>query len=120
SSFPKKNFRKPRDQNVYDSIRDADTLLHDAIQENSVKKIQEVQDQLKLRAFTLRVAEEEGWKVAAKIPKPTSGVSDEFQDLLQEARKSARLEERVGCYNQGGWFNKRENYRRAYFAPYPQ
>ncbi|CAG8648128.1 6241_t:CDS:2, partial [Gigaspora rosea] len=37
------------------------------------EKVVEAQEALRLRAFVLRVEEEEGWNVAAKIPRPTSG-----------------------------------------------
>ncbi|CAG8539477.1 8283_t:CDS:10, partial [Cetraspora pellucida] len=55
----------------------------------------EVHKLLKLKAFVLRVVEEEGWNVLAKILKPTSSEKDEFKELLTEARKQAKLFE--GC-----------------------
>ncbi|CAG8780869.1 2501_t:CDS:2, partial [Racocetra fulgida] len=36
------------------------------------------------------VAEEEGWKVVTKIPKPTLSKNDEFRELLTEARKQTK------------------------------
>ncbi|CAG8485033.1 7413_t:CDS:2 [Cetraspora pellucida] len=86
-SFPRKKFKRPRDQHEYDAVCDTGRLLHQAIQEDSKEKAREAQEYLKLRVFILRVAEEEGWNVAAKIPKPTPSEDDEFKDLLIEARK---------------------------------
>ncbi|CAG8785005.1 7632_t:CDS:2, partial [Racocetra persica] len=64
----------------------------------------EVQELLKLRAFVLRVVEEEGWKVAAKIPKPTPSETDEFRELLTEARKQAKPSEGFPAfYSRGTW-----------------
>ncbi|CAG8758233.1 4627_t:CDS:2, partial [Gigaspora rosea] len=70
TSFPKKKFRRAQDQYEYDLER------------------------LRLRAFTLRVAKEEGWTVAKKIPKTVPNEGDEFKNLLVEARKQAN-------YNKG-------------------
>ncbi|CAG8769367.1 32884_t:CDS:2, partial [Racocetra persica] len=47
-AFWKKNFRRLHDQNKYNSIRDVGILLHDAIQENSVEKVQEDNGRRKL------------------------------------------------------------------------
>ncbi|CAG8634180.1 9235_t:CDS:2, partial [Racocetra fulgida] len=67
----------------------------------------EVQERLRLRAFTLRVAEEEGWNVAAKIPKPIPSEGDEFKDLLVEARKQAKPKEEYSTpYNRRTWQTK--------------
>ncbi|CAG8832664.1 37006_t:CDS:2, partial [Racocetra persica] len=71
SNFSKKIFKKPRNQYEYDTVCEAETMLQKAIQKDSKEKVTEVQELLKLRAFVLRVVEEEDWKVAAKIPKPT-------------------------------------------------
>ncbi|CAG8846727.1 36334_t:CDS:2, partial [Racocetra persica] len=91
SNFPKKIFKKPRNQYEYDV-------------EDSKEKVTEVQELLKLRAFVLRVAEEEGWKVVAKIPKPTSSETDEFRELLTEARKQAKPSEGFPAfYSRGTW-----------------
>ncbi|CAG8804123.1 14071_t:CDS:2, partial [Gigaspora rosea] len=59
ASFPKKTFKRAWDQYEYDSVCDAGALLQKAIQEDSKEKVKEVQERLRLRAFTLRVAEEE-------------------------------------------------------------
>ncbi|CAG8758223.1 26445_t:CDS:1, partial [Racocetra persica] len=78
----------------YDAVCKARTMLQKAIQEDSKKKITEVQEMLKLREFVLRVVKEEGWNVAAKISKPTSNKNDKFRKLLTEARKQAKPSER--------------------------
>ncbi|CAG8689731.1 5199_t:CDS:2 [Gigaspora margarita] len=59
TNFPSKKFKKTRDQHEYDAICDAGALLQKAIQENSKEKILKAQEALRLRAFILRVAEEE-------------------------------------------------------------
>ncbi|CAG8833298.1 25863_t:CDS:2, partial [Gigaspora margarita] len=79
------------------------------IQENSKEKILEAQEALRLRAFVLRVAEEEGWNVMAKIPKPTSGETDEFKNMLIEARKQAKPHK-----GQPGSYYRKAGKRRRY------
>ncbi|CAG8574600.1 1770_t:CDS:2 [Gigaspora rosea] len=71
--FPSKKFKKSRDQHEYDAICDAGSLLQKAIQENTKEKVVEAQEALRQRAFVLRVAEEEGWNVAANISRTTFG-----------------------------------------------
>ncbi|CAG8813066.1 15733_t:CDS:2, partial [Racocetra persica] len=94
------------------------------IQEDSKEKVTEVQELLKLRAFVLRVAEEEGWKVAAKIPKPTPSETDEFRELLTEARKQAKPSEGFpASYSRGTWRSRGSSWspgpRQNYYTPYP-
>ncbi|CAG8651641.1 9963_t:CDS:2, partial [Gigaspora rosea] len=80
SSFSKKKFRKTRDQ---------------------------YEKRLRLRAFTLRVAEEEGWTVARKILKLIPNEGDEFKDLLVEARKQAKSQEGYSVpYSRRVWQTK--------------
>ncbi|CAG8776438.1 12434_t:CDS:2 [Racocetra fulgida] len=67
--------------------------LSKAIQEDSREKAIEAQKLLRQRSFTLRVGEEKGWNVAAKIPKPYPSEDDEFKDLLVKTRKQARPQE---------------------------
>ncbi|CAG8740887.1 7890_t:CDS:2, partial [Cetraspora pellucida] len=104
---------KSVEQNVdedYDNRKRFLRLLYQAIQEDSKEKAKEAQEYLKLRAFILRVAEEEGWNVAVKIPKPMPSEGDEFKDLLIEARKHAKpYEGQLVSYNHRGWSNKRSN-----------
>ncbi|CAG8704384.1 2094_t:CDS:2, partial [Gigaspora rosea] len=99
------------------------------IEEDSKEKLEEVQERLRLRAFTLRVAEEEGWTVARKIPKPVPNEGDEFKNLLAEARKQAKSQEGYAVpYNRrtwqtkekrfGGW-SSRANYYTPYLFPHP-
>ncbi|CAG8749967.1 22696_t:CDS:2, partial [Cetraspora pellucida] len=111
ASFPRKSFKKSQDQHEYNAIQDAGTLLEKVIQEGSMEKTAEVQELLRLRAFVLRVAEEEGWNVAAKIPKPTPDEGDEFKELLVEARKQAKPYE--GCstsYAKKSWRNRKNDF----------
>lgn len=125
SSFPKKKFKRARDQYEYDSVCDVGALLQRAIQEDSKEKFAEVQERLRLRAFTLRVAEEEGWTVAGKIPKPIPNEGDEFKDLLVEARKQAKSQEGYSVpYSRRVWQTKGKKFggwglRANYYTPYP-
>ncbi|CAG8725424.1 20903_t:CDS:2, partial [Racocetra persica] len=102
----------------------AGTLLQKAIQENSKEKAAEVQELLRLRAFVLRVAEEEGWNIAAKISKPIPSEGDEFKELLVKARKQVKLYEgRSMSYSRRSWKSKRtESWapgpERNHYAPY--
>ncbi|CAG8564080.1 41013_t:CDS:10 [Gigaspora margarita] len=107
TSFPKKKFKRTRDQYEYDSVCDTGALLQKAIQEDSKEKFAEVQERLRLRAFTLRVAEEEGWTMARKILKPIPNEGNEFKDLLVEARKQAKSQEGYSVlYNRRSWQTK--------------
>ncbi|CAG8586575.1 18781_t:CDS:2, partial [Gigaspora rosea] len=101
ASFPKKIFKRARDQYEYDSVCDAGSLLQKAIQEDSKEKVEEVQEQLRLRAFTLRVAEEE-----------------------VEARKQAKSQEGYSTpYNRRNWQIKGRKFgswgsKANYYTPY--
>ncbi|CAG8658298.1 36850_t:CDS:2, partial [Racocetra persica] len=71
----------------------------------------EVHELLRLRAFVLRVVEEEGWNVVAKIPKPTPSEGDEFKELLVEARKQVKpYEGRPTSYSRRSWKSKRTEF----------
>ncbi|CAG8573926.1 2487_t:CDS:2, partial [Scutellospora calospora] len=124
TNFPKKIFKRSRDQYEYDAVCDTGTLLQKAIQEDSKEKVAEVQERLRLRAFILRVAEEEGWNIAVKIPKPTPE-GDEFRNLLVEARKQAKQKEGYfASYNLKTWQTKGRKFwswgsRANYYTPYP-
>ncbi|CAG8443787.1 19397_t:CDS:2 [Gigaspora rosea] len=124
SSFPKKKFKKARDQYEYDSLCDIGALLQKAIQEDSKEKFTEVQKQLRLRAFNLRVAEEEGWTVAGKILKPIPNEGYEFKDLLVKARKQAKSQEGYSVpYSRRVWQTKGKKFggwssRANYYTPY--
>ncbi|CAG8448763.1 1026_t:CDS:2 [Cetraspora pellucida] len=124
SSFSKKTFKKPRNQYKYNAVCEAKTMLQKAIQKDLKEKMTEVHELLKLRAFVLKVTEEEGWSVAAKISKPTSSEKDEFKELLTEARKQAKPFE--GCpmsYDKGIWKSRSSPWtpglRRNYYTLYP-
>ncbi|CAG8757043.1 18872_t:CDS:1, partial [Racocetra fulgida] len=60
----------------YDFICQIGRTLNKAMQEESIEKVQEAYNVLKIRAFTLRTAEDEEWRVASKIPKPISTEKD--------------------------------------------
>ncbi|CAG8468822.1 8585_t:CDS:2, partial [Cetraspora pellucida] len=91
---------------------------------DSREKVVEVQERLRLRAFILRVAEEEGWNVAVKIPKPMPNEGEEFKDLLVKARKQAKPKEGYSApYNHRTWQSKGQKFwswgsRANYFTPY--
>ncbi|CAG8531549.1 12113_t:CDS:2 [Racocetra persica] len=124
SSFPKKKFRRIRDQYEYDSICDAGIMLQGAIQEDSREKVEEVQERLRLRVFILRVVEEEGWNMVAKIPKPNEE-GDEFKELLDEARKKAMQRDGfASSYYRRPWQFKGRRFWSwgaggNYYTPYP-
>ncbi|CAG8445795.1 12121_t:CDS:10 [Gigaspora rosea] len=53
-----------------------------------------VHEQLRLRAFTLKEAEKGGWTMARKILKPIPNDGNRFKDLLVEAKKQSKLQEK--------------------------
>ncbi|CAG8658177.1 10574_t:CDS:2, partial [Cetraspora pellucida] len=124
TKFPEKKFKRMRDQHEYDFVCQVGKVLTKAIQEESMKRVHEAFNVVKIRAFTLRTAEDEGWRVAANIPKPAPTEKDELYELLIEARKQAKPKEHKpfqsfkNSYNRGGYLSKGPSSQ--YFTPYPQ
>ncbi|CAG8644785.1 18462_t:CDS:2, partial [Racocetra fulgida] len=86
------------------------------IQEDSKEKFAEAQERLRLRAFTLRVAEEEGWTVAGKIPKPIPNEGNEFKDLL-EVQEEVDFFGTKAVIKVGNYAREKENKQESSLAP---
>ncbi|CAG8685451.1 7174_t:CDS:2, partial [Cetraspora pellucida] len=110
TKFLEKKFKRMRDQHEYDFVCQVGKLLTKAIQEESIVRVHEAFNIVKIRAFTLRTAEDEGWRVAANIPKLAPTEKDELHELLIEARKQAKPKEHKP-------FQRPSSQR---FTPYPQ
>ncbi|CAG8726739.1 26589_t:CDS:2, partial [Racocetra persica] len=92
--------------------------LSKAIQEESIEKVQEAYNVLKIRVFILRTAEDKRWRVASNIPKPVSTVKDELYNMLIEARKQAKPKKYKPFQGFGGRYSKGEYIMKGTSAQY--
>jgi hypothetical protein len=92
--WPEVKLSKLRDQHEYDCLCSFGKDLDKAVATRDSKLLGDVREKIQRRAFTVRVASQEGWGVAARLDKPTDKMAENFKDELavaiQEGNKSAR------------------------------
>ncbi|CAG8566727.1 19989_t:CDS:2, partial [Gigaspora rosea] len=77
----------------------------------SLKRHRSNTSMIQLRAFTLRVAEEEDWTIARKISKLIPNEGNKFKNLIEKTRKQARSQEGYSVsYSRKVWQAKKNKF----------